>query len=415
MDAGDVYVAPSDWPPSNNVLRMPQVVWLNAVLPNIYSESNPDPTLQGTFEFKVFFYGSVLGAWVISNAYTIGDGSTVTISGTGNSESHLVYTYFDYDGTQINVDMGGSPPPAFAEDAVPPDGWYGFYYHTITNPYVAEYARLQSIFTTVKLLIETLREGKTWVEIVLPTLPPPVPFPPGHWPLYYFQTQLVPYYWHMVAPKDRGQYLGTDFLHLYVGILCKTFQAPAHQTLAAFNPSSLDSTFTTSYANLSLVDPPTPTSSPERFRRYAVKIWGLAIEYDEFPDHELQVYSRPTQPADVEVTRKDMSGNPESFFVPWTLDGPQSTYDATMASQHSTRQNAVNTQNTANLEINDSSNELLEAHCTYLASKGFNYIYMGTQDLIANAAYLVNLIAAHFKFNADTGADLEPLNLSSIF
>ena len=177
-DAGG-YRSPTDWNKEKTLLRAPQQVWLSSTsMANMLC-------LVGRSGGYYFLAPPLLpqtGNWVTNTSQNLY---------WANGEVSSSYQYFT-----------GSPAPA-PFTIVQNSGYSG------GDP---EGDRVASVYSDVKSQIESLRKGKTWVDVVR--------YPKGgiltHYNAYP-TTNLGGRYASLVAPDPTENFFGTDFLHVFCG------------------------------------------------------------------------------------------------------------------------------------------------------------------------------------------------------
>lgn len=186
-DATVNYTNPTAWRSPGSLLKMPQVVWLSAPYPIPTNNAN----------------------WVEG--------------GLPNADNQSVSLIADPWGGP--ADWFGSGSTADAFDWFTPDlgamesGWgfmdaevehYSSFIHNLTYSWIDDRVfntvrdDFKTKFEAVKAAIEAVRPGKTWVTV-------------NPWLWTALGSGVVQGYLHLVAPAASEAYVGTDFLHVYMG------------------------------------------------------------------------------------------------------------------------------------------------------------------------------------------------------
>jgi hypothetical protein len=221
----DAVRRPTDWPAAGTLLRMPQVVWLSAVVNPVFYQSE-------------FF-------------------------GTAPAED-------------LRIDYPPEPPDFFP-------------FHTVPNRHLIDFRAWQATLLEVKATLDALRPGRTWAHVVdwSSWLPDPgdadtPPFRPfaGVGGSDAFAFRYLPgdeTFLHLKAPHaGTGPFLGTDFLHLYAGHFAADNGSSRQFTrfFATSWPVSTDE-YLASRANL--------VANAARFRRFAAHAYGYTQTWEQYP------------------------------------------------------------------------------------------------------------------------------------
>lgn len=204
----DGYKPPTDWATEEFALRMPQVVWLSLCyyvteIDQLACEQGSNNLLQwwwhtgsaGTELNENCLWAGVsfskTDSWPFTANGTYSDDPWVRLTGSPGSPT-------GGQATTISFGAGGDPAT---------DPWL-FPQQFITNYDYNEYHRLLTIFQNIKAQIETIRKGKTWVNILDWTDTGSLQY--GGKGNFYL------YPW-MSFPDPSTPFLGTNFFHIFCG------------------------------------------------------------------------------------------------------------------------------------------------------------------------------------------------------
>lgn len=410
-DAGSTYAAPADWPPAGSLLRVPQVVWLTLAVGQFDLVADPDLPQHSSYslQYAAAYVPPVFRWWVVGTtpvgpeggfAYTVQSDTNPTLLDEVSARGHLDTNgdfLFEHppnpDGAVVTTATAGTlPVPSFTT--------------TIASPYPAEYARIKAAYAAAKARVESLRPGRTFVQVNDPFLWSTVvpPTPPNTDNRRFFTATDLAIYWHMIAPDvpPDQPWFGTDFLHVYAGTPSETEALGGPARFVPFNPASPDDDEVFA-AGRTLLD-----DHAGDFRSYAVRCYGMLAAFDAMGHAPLPTLAPPASPTtSVSASHFDGGGVMVAgdIDVPWAQATTLTAANATMQGQVDALNAQIDSTNASNAHRDDPARQFLRDTCAYLSGLGLDYAYADdTPALDADA--LVQLIADHYKFDPDTGEDL---------
>jgi hypothetical protein len=319
------YYPPTDWPPAGSLLRPPQTVWLNA-----YLNHGDEPA-----EFKMVWQ---------------------------------YYYDFDPDGTQYATGLP-SRIAFFDHSYFPPKPYYygkGPYGSVAQNADRAEHDRLMDAFAQAKDQIESLRPGRTWVEIMDWNDFFGTNFTDGFRSDGFLQIAAPPF------DTSPGDFYGTDFFNVWAGLGL----VDAEGLRIVFNPY-------------------TPESPMSGDPYYGTPRSRLVASYDGFRRHATRLYY--PDPTWIVATDAPSEQKPHIIAL-----GPPDTPEAQGYFDQGYRSGYTDYLATEPL-IQQNANALFGLMASDLADFGFE-ASGATSALTASS--IVGLIADRFGFDPDTGKDL---------
>ncbi len=192
----DNYTPPTEWPLEGTLLRAPQVVWLTqADLIPLGGDTSFIEGFTKTSYTRDLAYGTDHPDYVPFDLYAFYNTASFRdefLAGDGTLQTGMFST-FDQTGDPTFYPMGFHLSVTVHSET------------TYDDPRPAETARLDGVFAAVKSAIESVRAGRTWVEI-------------KKWSNY----SLSPFYYGEAIPcfnttpvlPARGTFFGTSFLHI---------------------------------------------------------------------------------------------------------------------------------------------------------------------------------------------------------
>lgn len=220
------YRNPTEWMDAGRLIRMPQVVWLTALVnPTFY---------QGQFDESTH----------VRKPIAIAD--------------------------QVQIDYGVADPVE---------------YHYASNQNLTDYQSFQAKLSSVKSQIDAIRNGRTWVHIVdwltwagVTDSDPAFQDcsevgDPNDFDFRYLADQ--PSYLHLRSPlSDAENYLGVDFLHVYAGHWARDDGARQFTTVDVTPVIETDA-YISDKANI--------VAQADKFRRFALRCYGYTQSWDQYP------------------------------------------------------------------------------------------------------------------------------------
>lgn len=312
------YSEPTEWRDVGSLFRMPQVVWLSGMA---YGQNDSIPASQLTASYNnsvaITYIGQPLDESFVNailpdprfNYHSPFDlvirylrkAWTWDLIYQGGVRKKLIQTVVDAsdgvtlenpDGLTWAYEIVDGPP------APPTSTWIG-----IDNSHT-QHDRLMDIFAAAKDRIETLRPGKTWVRVNewfpnKPVTSDDVPYDSGSI-FYPLVSMLVPpepdsagysYFGDGVPPTVQDDYIGTDFLNVWVGPPMSNLDNQANKKGVPWDMTLYSDLIKDQFLK-----------AKKRFRRLGVHFWG--------PDTSYSTSELPSPPPTVPPTVPD-------GFIPW--------------------------------------------------------------------------------------------------
>lgn len=247
------------------------------------------------------------------------------------------------------------------------------YDQTVPDIIDNERLRLLGIFQDVVSSIRSLRQGKTWARINDMSI---AGFLAGNG-IYDIEPCLS----FELAPPPKPKFFGVDFLHVHClgasdGGAFPTNDWPVFTSDAPASRAQL-------------------ADSYKQFVRYRCKVYGPDGTFQEFPQPAL-IPNSTEFPGNV---IRDREGNGILF------DNLQGTSNnPVIQTLNDNRIFTVNTENAFLASLVPGTNNFLKTEIPNVKQCGVSF--MGTQGKIADASFLLGIIAKHFNFDPDTGNDL---------
>jgi hypothetical protein len=401
-DAGEpmLYSSPTNWPKRGNLLRVPQVVWLDMqiAIPGVISKVTLVGIIPQQQYFNTVFSTPVLysgqfwtnGTWLLT---------AVSASPAWNADAtSQINSYPTSFGSWAGpITLGdGTLQWSIASGTQVPD----VKVTTIVNPLIAEKSRLMSMFNQVKSTVEGYRPGKTFVNVLDPWGNPP----PSQSDMYFPNHPGL--YWPMMAPSDTSvdSYFGTNYLHLYMGIPCTTER------------NTLDYTSSTDIATLNASRNATrPLLSTASGNFYGLREIYFGLD-KVIPTIPLVLPNSPSDGGAAPGGYLALGLFPESsdpdvhvpgIFVDGWSNLPPPTPADQVASWNAGLTNQVAIDNAWNAGYEPYWLSVLRSDAVILSALDppVEAIYAG-QTTLVDAEYVIKLIASRYGFDPETGKDL---------
>lgn len=222
------YRNPAEWLDAGRLIRMPQVVWLTALVNPLFYQAQFDETTH------------VRGPFAIAD--------------------------------QVQIDYGVADPVE---------------YHYVPNQNLTDYQSFQTKLDAVKSQLEAIRSGRTWVHIAdwftwagVTDSDPAFQDcsevgDPNDFDFRYIADQ--PSYLHLRSPlsSDTQPYLGVDFLHIYAGHWARDNGFAREFTTVDVTPVTETDAYLSDKANI--------VANAQKFRRFALRCYGYTQTWDQYP------------------------------------------------------------------------------------------------------------------------------------
>lgn len=424
------YYPPKGWRPANSLLTSPQVVWL--VLAQVQADQQAFTVSDYANFFLLEYYSQGSGSGqAASGTFVWSDGTSITLTNAQAvaaaqqdqaGEMPPEYAgYFQalYYGQQIQ--QTAAPPgfsgtqnatPLFpfflgydiADPGNPELGSYlglvpitfgvtGSATKTVPNPCYQDYQQILPAFQQAAATVTSMRKGKTWVKVLDFTTASKAyqAYVANNYSGPIGAASMMAYPWlsYMLAPPETPAFVGTDFLMLHAGAWC-SFSNPV-------------------FFGNNLVPVPEMISQGEsavmsaysQFTRYAVRLYGVQ-------DPGLTI-GKPTVLTDVGSGLTPVPYGDSSFpfalpyfFLPNDLPSVPGGYS--IAATVSSLNAWIATEAASQVDYFASIITTLQQSASDLTKYG--YRYMGDESKLFSASAVIAAIAARFRFDPDTGADL---------